>query len=1064
MDQHAVQGPDGLRKDPNQSAAQSNGSRQSPPSNGVGHADFAKETFSIANGDGPKPSAPLINGSLQTGAEKEKARDDSATKQAQDRLPPELEHWAHTYVPMGKLLERVAQQCYSDLTETVDSLADMPVQQTTPAVNGAGTHLGLSAAPDSSVASVEKKLRLMNFAQEHKDRFIKALVLSDWARNMGEMDKLIELRMWLQQQDDAASAVTDAIIRLKHNMIAAKMPNPNIRGAFEVLSTGKAPWMPDLGFIPPKPLTARQLLKTLKDMNFALSIRLNLHEDLPLHFRNYSIANGRATFVVPDEFEVDLAVADEDPQSPFYFIDLRFLITAPGTIDDKHVRLNIEAMVNEILANEGLKACYLYLHDFVLTYRTNLLRRQALEMARSKWSECVRIETIHRDFVVHYWTGQPGGKSWIHVGTLSGLQSRDGRKQVGRNPRLGIRWIREGQEISDPGTDVNNSQYSMEQILEDIIASHIRWRLGAIADRLRLLSGDNSGLYTEIDEGQHDSPACSLQMRFARSRVQLRLRISPVTGNFYISPANAITMDAEKKLNSDSSLDVPQLLSILHCKLLQDQIGKHARRLGWHPTAIGRQDDIRKIFGGDVTRWSIFTPKNWGTEWAVAVTISLNGEKWYVIQIADSTATRSITSAELLPLENTLLTVHRASLLDIEARSIAQISFSNITKQLRQRKVQYEIRQAQATATTRDSQALPNTAILCLNSNDLMQPKSSSLANTWKAWCHEILVLTHHGICEVSPEGRTMVTHVLKASLTPQAASSLAKVGGLHGDKDADISFSEHGTCALRLRTNFGEGLVALMEARLKRVERLNNYIRVAHHAKVQLTYTSISRLIFRYHSEPPLSAELQFSDESSSVVQLGLLDADEGKSAANLNPQRRVQPLLQKLLEPGDTGDSESSNVPEHKRFGVLLQVLECTLPLLRGFSAIEGNNSSTVSARCMAYAFNHYRLVYSEPFPQAVFDFVLRNKDGRHVWLVTAPRDKHAKNVEMMKALHGLWSDTGNGWAGLNTGVFAEISGVESLLDRLDATVREVRFKETEQTGGEKAAVVKHEVVILD
>lgn len=309
-----------------------------------------------------------------------------------------------------------------------------------------------------------------------------------------------------------------------------------------------------------------------------------------------------------------------------------------------------------------------------------------------------------------------------------------------------------------------------------------------------------------------------------------------------------------------------------------------------------------------------------------------------------------------------------------------------------------------------------------------------------------------------------MVTHVLKASLTSQAATSLVRLGGLHGDKDADISFSGHGTCALRLRTNFGEGLVALMEARLKRVERLNNYIRVAHYAKVQLTHTSISRLIFKYHSEPPLSAELRFSDESSSVVQLGLLDADEGKSAANLNPQRRVQPLLQKLLEPGDMSDSESSNAPEHKRFGVLLQVLECTLPLLRGFSAIEGNNSSTVSARCMAYAFNHYRLVYSEPFPQAVFDFVLHNKDGRRVWLVTVPRDKQAKNVELIKALHGLWCDTGNGWAGLNTGVFAEVNGVESLLDRLDATVREVRFKETEQTGGEKAAVVKHEVVILD
>ena len=238
MDQHAMQGHDGLKKDKhlNPQMAQTNGSHPSPPSNGNGdgivHADFA-------NRDGANSSIPLTNGSSHSGA--------GNGQDEEDLLPPELEHWADSYTPMGKLLERVAQQCYSDLTETVDAMADIPVQQHAPTVNGAGPHSIPHAAPDSSAASVEKKLKLMNFAQLHKDRFIKALVLSDWARNMEDMDKLIELRVWLQQQDEAATAVAGAIVQMKHNLIPAKMPNPNIQGALELLSTGKAPWMPDVG-------------------------------------------------------------------------------------------------------------------------------------------------------------------------------------------------------------------------------------------------------------------------------------------------------------------------------------------------------------------------------------------------------------------------------------------------------------------------------------------------------------------------------------------------------------------------------------------------------------------------------------------------------------------------------------------------------------------------------------------------------------------------------------------------------------------------------------------------
>ncbi|KAL1303341.1 hypothetical protein AAFC00_006740 [Neodothiora populina] len=1066
MDQHAVQGPVGLKKDQTHAANQTNGSYESPPqTNGIGHSDFAMSGAMVGNENGTKSAAFPMNASPQSGAGD--GKDEHPVNPEDDQGPPGLEHWEHTFVPMGKLLERVAQQCFSDLTELVDGLSDMPVQPGPPAINGASNHASSSIAPDQSAASIEKKVRLMNFAQDQKDRFLKTLVLSNWARNMDAMNSLIELRMWLQQQDGSSSDVADAIMRMKHNMIAAKMPNPNIQGALELLSTGKAPWMPDMGYIPPKPLNAKQLLKTLKDMNFALSVRLNLHEELPPRFRTYSIANGRATFVVADEFEVDLAVADEDPESPFYFIDLRLLFANSPSISDGAVRTSLEIKVNEVLETDGLTGCYRYLHDFVMTHRTNLLRWQALEMMRGKWNECIRVETIHRDFVVHYWTGQSGPKSWIQIGTKSNAAASEA--SASRKPHLGIRWIREGQDSPADDVDVTNTHQSMEQILEQIIARHIRWRLELVANRMHALSGNESALDVEMEYEPEDSHECSMEMRFKRLRTPLKLRMSPVTGNFVLSPASRITLDAENRINADRSMDAAQILSMLHCRLLQDQIRTQAHRLGWLPVTIGKQDDFTRLFGNDVMRWSIFSPRSWGDEYAIAMTCSLRGEKWWAIRLeqSDVSQSRTIKSAERLPVTNKTTPLHRGVLMEIESRSVAQISFSNITRQLRQRGVQYELQQARPTFASSSTQSSQNTTVLYLNFSDLMRPMSDSLAKTWKAWCHEVMILTHHGMRETSTEGESKVTHVLKASVKPQSASCLSKIINVNGAaEDLGMTFLESGSCALKLNTKFGEGLVALIEARLKRIERTKNYIYVAQQAKLQLTHTSVSRLELQYSSEPALSAELLFPEEADSEkrsIRLRLKTVgNDTPFSADANPHRQIQPLLQKLLEPADGTSLGTGDTHEYARFRLFLQVLQFTLPASLSLTALEKADASTTGIRYSAYSFKHHRLHYSAPkYSDASFDIKMHPKDGRYVWLVTLSSSAEKQQdlqgssdhndtgsngtsgsdaqqaSELSKALQSVWTSSGEGWAGLMKGAFAEKDGIEHLLTRLHSAV---------------------------
>src|ERR1700722_6388022 len=111
-------------------------------------------------------------------------------------------------------------------------------------------------------------------------------------------------------------------------------------------------------------MTAKELLKSLQNLNTLLSIRLNLHEydKIPLQFKDYSIKSGRVTFRVAGEFEVDLTIAEENPEKQFWFIDFRFLFTPAVSQLPEHLRYMIENRVNAALEKDGLAGCYKFLH------------------------------------------------------------------------------------------------------------------------------------------------------------------------------------------------------------------------------------------------------------------------------------------------------------------------------------------------------------------------------------------------------------------------------------------------------------------------------------------------------------------------------------------------------------------------------------------------------------------------------------------------------------------------------------------------------------------------------
>lgn len=1027
MEQHAASRPEALKKERKQ--------EHGTPVPTQIRKDHQPKLDGLPNGvqnDAQKNGVLTMNGSPIT--------------DGSDRLPPELEHYSDTYRPMGVLFERMAQQCHFDLLETINAMAEIGIPQTGPTANGISGQA--NAHPDSSDESLARKKRLMDFAFSQKDRFIKALVLTDWARNMKDIDKLIDLTVWLRKQDFAALGAVWGLSDMKRALVQAKMPNPNIEGALELLSTGRAPWMPDLGYIPPKPLTAQKLLKTLKDMNFTLTVRLNLHEELPRYFHDYSIASGRVTFVVPGEFEVDLSVADEDPESPFYFIDIRLLFSPAPPLPDGPLRAGLEGKVNEILAAGGLDACYNFLHGFVLTHKINVLKRQAYEMARSKWSECIRIEPVHRSLVVQYWTGQPGGPNWIELGIASGTH-----KRKRKTSEIQCRWFRRGKEVSDPGLVFEFTNLSMESILEQVIARHISGRLTVFRDQTLYLSRGSSAFSTDLRTSEVDPGQCSLSTRLSSAKPVV-LRIEKVTGNIALSPPTPDSHKSETVWNQDPSRDAGPLLSDLHCKTLMREIREQAHRIGWIQHKTSDQKNIQALFKGDVGCRILFIKRGWGAKWTIAVTINLHGEKWWAAELGDGPGGQIIQNVYPLEIKGESISpISRDSLLRVEQVAVGIISLASLDRELRQLRVPHTFHRS----TNEPTGAGPaSTDILSLYINFPLLMHNGR-PNSWKEWASGYLLLTHHGLSNPDPSQDQVarVRHIVKGTLSPAKAADLAQSipeGNRIGD---DVAFKNLGQFAILLRTTFGEAMIPKLKARLLSIDRVSTYINVLKARNYSLTYVSLSRLAFKYPSDANLIAELSFpsTDESGDGVRTRLTFSTEDGS---VNPHSRIQIPLQQFLNMAPNRDVDP------QAFVTFVSLLSFTLPLLRAFDRMTSIDQSSVSVTVHPHSASSYKILYRSPLPRVQFLVQAREKNGKYSWHIQdVGATQQDRDPGLSAALSEIWRGQGRNWIGLKTGAVACLGEIEELLGKVDEVVR--RFR------GEPAAApplqqTGPEVVVLD
>lgn len=379
----------------------------------------------------------------------------------------------------------------------------------------------------------------------------------------------------------------------------------------------------------------------IENLNTMLSVRLNLddYDSIPYQFRDHSISSGRVTFKVAGEFEVDLTIADEDFEKQFWFIDFRFLFApAPAELSDP-LRSFLEAKVNDILATDGLAGCYRFLHGFVLTHKITEFTHQAAELTRGRWTETLKIERLHRAMAIQYWLSRPtaGLRSWIILGVNSGNKA-DGHVDARTTSRLTLRWFRDGKEVKDCDIPFDVNEISTEDLLRCVIARHIEYILSSI--HRKLLSYPrfrNREASLSLRTSQTDPTLSELVMRLSHDN-SLTVRINPTTGLFSLTPLSRIVQSGERNLNMTPRDPVDEGFSILEktrCYYASDELTRRGKSAGWvgHPPPV-KPDELKPLMNTRDPFHSVWLKRQgWGPEWFVLVTMSLGGDRWWLVEV-----------------------------------------------------------------------------------------------------------------------------------------------------------------------------------------------------------------------------------------------------------------------------------------------------------------------------------------------------------------------------------------------------------------------------------------------
>ncbi|AOA62606.1 RNA polymerase II mediator complex subunit [Komagataella phaffii CBS 7435] len=420
-----------------------------------------------------------------------------------------------------------------------------------------------------------KKKRFLEVLVTIRENFVRLFVLSKWAKSADDIYKLIKLFAHLRRLILEIGNVAHGMKFMGLSLIDAKLPNPDLRTAIEVVLKGR-PQLKTYGFLQSKKLSSVLILRTIKEVNVILASRISMAKELPFLLRNYKVANGRITFHVSNFFETSLSIGDEN-ENQLYMVYFHFNF---GSLDNKLMTMttHLDEGTQNLLFKKANRALRV---DFVPVEQTNeddsetkLPRHKSLTESLQrlcrllcKFSVGYKLYLLYRQLVtlkVNIWKSDlspvyyPDKNKII----LTYWNQRNLRKptieiSVSDNDTLSFEWFKGGILQKADGIKLADKAgtISMESLLMQITYKHVKQIIDHIVLQFDELLLDRSKVITYYT---NDSIVFSLTP--TKSTIY---SIDPLSGlGYFTNPSSNKMVEIEDLINIDPQSTTRNLLRI----------------------------------------------------------------------------------------------------------------------------------------------------------------------------------------------------------------------------------------------------------------------------------------------------------------------------------------------------------------------------------------------------------------------------------------------------------------------------------------------------------------------
>ncbi|KAJ2983121.1 hypothetical protein NUW58_g6304 [Xylaria curta] len=1031
-----------------------NGARDSP--NGL---------VSHPGNQGAGGATPLLNGNTTN---TDRSQSPAPFTSRMNDLPDEIQHITQGFVPVSLLLSRLSQQTHNQLGEEIMALAKMPVPSSAMNGNFSNTDTSLD---DNSPENLNKKVRLLNFVQDRHGEWVKALVIANWSRKAEPVSKLIDLMHHINKTRATYQGSLDYTINIKRDLTYARIPNPDLHTALQSLATGQSPWMPELGYIQPSQITSEEKLRWIEKLNTLLSIRLNLedHENIPEPFQNFEINSGRVTFKVSDEFEVDLTIADEDPEKQFWFIDFRFAFQpAPSELSDR-LREFLEYRVNEALQKDGLLGCYKFLHEFVLTHKITEYVRQAMDLSKGRWADMLEVERLRRAMAIHYWSGRQsldGPQSYIIIGVSSGKKSSLVPSQSNYS-HLTLRWFRDGIEVKDVQFPLNDKVISTETLLNRVIGKHIEHILRSFHMTMkaqgRYLRSEASLGIDIVDDAPGES-ALTMQLSHEQS---LSIKVAPITGTLLTIPPSRGNFDLQGQLNKETKRPIAEqaaLLERFRCYFVEDELNRRGKSRGWsvcNPPPV-KHEETRQFLGArGAYQLTWLKRRGLPDNWYIMLCQSLSGDQWWLTEVVKRSGCPKISTHARLPLSPTTPPFLDKFFMELTFFTGAMMSQIGILEAMHKERVKYAV-QDRINPMLPPSMKVPS---IYVRLSEILDRHQANVSKNISSWAFDFVEISLKSIEKRAPESLSppegheshgkdqklalLVPEKHHYTVVVDARVKVAdpsRFGPLRGNVERDVAFDEHlGVFAFLIEAEVGNSILDTLANRLQALSRLAGSIDAIRQScrDVQCEEITLSNVKFSY-TDQARPADIQTHQSVQRLT--GSLDLQTDNMRLILekgNPQLRATEQFDRLIN-SKTG------------FKAVPWFLSITLPIQRAFSFVECHWEALAMApqsrvKVSVISLDYYTLQYifgstKDAGRHLTLHIKLQSHNSLPEWHIYREEIDSNKQPddEFEKALQKLWMSDKRIWRRLGRSVAVDVTnGTEVLIKAIDEVIRPLAVK---------------------